>query len=100
MSSRRNSRTVKSPLRRSDRNNQPGEGLPPHKTLYDMSHIKIYTSDYTRISDDFHFGYGSFFTNRKAAQRDCDHMNSLSDEDGNDDKTWRYIVHEHTAFSW
>lgn len=65
-----------------------------------MSHIKIYTSDFTRVEDDFHFGYGSFFTNRKAAQKDCDKMNSLHDQDGTDDKTWRYIVHEHLAFSW
>ena len=64
-------------------------------------HINIYTADFSRIEDDFHIGYGSFFTNRKAAQAECDKMNKLHDEKHPDDeKTWRYIVHKHTAFSW
>ena len=66
-----------------------------------MRHITIYTADFTRLKDDFYFGYGSFFTNRKAAQKECDHMNALHDaKDNTGEKGWRYIIHTHKAFSW
>lgn len=66
-----------------------------------MAHINIYTSDYTRVKDDVYFPGGMFFTNRKAAQAECDKMNGIHDtKHPDDDKTWRYIVHKHIAFSF
>ena len=66
-----------------------------------MASINIYTADYTRVSDDFHFDNGLMFTNRKAAQRDCDKMNKIHDDQNPDnDRSWRYIVHKHIAFSF